>query len=159
MYTASFSEARKNLTEIADRVATDGVEYTIFKRSKPLFKIVPVRDAPAGEPVATVAKSLTRREAAERAAARADRARTPKNWADLKAAAAAEAGAPGAAASAAAAVAEEVPASDSARPRIPDGGQELFEYAMQLRARMPRNSFLSTLTPEGLKRELANRDV
>lgn len=159
MYTASFSEARRNLTEIADRVATDGVEYTIFKRSKPLFKIVPVRDEPEGEPVAPVAKSLTRREAAERAAARADRARTPKNWADLKAAAAAEAGAPGAAASAAAAVAEEVPASDSARPRIPDGGQELFEYAMQLRARMPRNSFLSTLTPEGLKRELANRDV
>ena len=75
MYTASFSEARKNLTEIADRVATDGVEYTIFKRSKPLFKIVPVRDEPAGEPVATVAKSLTRREAAERAAARADRVR------------------------------------------------------------------------------------
>ncbi len=159
MYTASFSEARKNLTEIADRVSTDGVEYTIFKRSKPLFKIVPVRDEPAGEPAATVAKSLTRREAAERAAARADRARTPKNWADLKAAAAAEAGAPGSAATAAAAVVEEVPASDSSRPRIPDGGQELFEYATQLRARMPRNSFLSTLTPEGLKRELANRDV
>ena len=78
MYTASFSEARKHLTEIADRVATDGVEYTIFKRSKPLFKIVPVRDEPAGEPAATVAKSLTRREAAERAAARADRVRTPE---------------------------------------------------------------------------------
>ena len=156
MYTASFSEARKNLTEIADRVATDGVEYTIFKRSKPLFKIVPVRDEPAGEPVATVAKSRTRREAAERAAARADPARAPKNWADLKAAAEASP----AGTTTRAAVPEE-PAAEEApsRPRIPDGGQELFEYAMQLRARMPRNTFLSTLTPEGLKRELASRDV
>lgn len=42
MLTASFSEARQNLTEIADRVANEGVEYTVFKHSKPLFKIVPV---------------------------------------------------------------------------------------------------------------------
>lgn len=159
MYTASFSEARKHLTEIADRVATDGVEYTIFKRSKPLFKIVPVRDEPAGEPAATVAKSLTRREAAERAAARADRVRTPKNWADLKAAAAAEAGAPGTAASAAAAVAEEAPASDPSHSRIPDGGQELFEYAMQLRARSSLKGKLTNFSREDMRREWEDRNV
>lgn len=62
MLTASFSEARQNLTEIADRVANDGVEYTIFKRSKPLFKIVPVT-SPAESKIVDFPKS--RLEAAE----------------------------------------------------------------------------------------------
>ena len=40
--TASFSEVRQNLTSITDRVAHDQVEVTVFKRSKPVFRIVPV---------------------------------------------------------------------------------------------------------------------
>ena len=46
MLTASFSEARRDLTEIANKVVEDGAEFTIFKRSKPLFKIVPVTETP-----------------------------------------------------------------------------------------------------------------
>ena len=45
MLTASFSEARRDLTAIAERVSRENVEFTIFKRSKPLFKIVPVAEA------------------------------------------------------------------------------------------------------------------
>ena len=46
METASFSDVRKNLTEISKHVARDCVEVTVFKRSKPLFKLVPVGNAP-----------------------------------------------------------------------------------------------------------------
>lgn len=46
METASFSDVRKNLTEISERVARDCVEVTVFKRSKPLFKLVPVGSEP-----------------------------------------------------------------------------------------------------------------
>lgn len=53
MLTTSFSDARKNLTEIADRVSQEGVEFTVFKRSKPLFKIVPVGDDVAHQPRAS----------------------------------------------------------------------------------------------------------
>lgn len=68
MLTASFSEARQNLTEMADRVAHEGVEYTVFKRSRPLFKIVPVATNPVvsdGE-----GRSLGRLESFERYADR-----------------------------------------------------------------------------------------
>lgn len=76
MLTAIFSEARQNLTEIADRMANEGVEYTIFKRSKPLFKIVPV-DASESEREATPHRSsTTRQEAARRAVERAQEGAT-----------------------------------------------------------------------------------
>lgn len=139
MLTASFSEARQNLTEIADRVANEGVEYTIFKRSKPLFKIVPV-DAPESENEAASHRvSMTRQEAARRAAERAQEGADNRETQRARAL-------------------EVLDASPRGRD-IPDSGMELFEYAMRLRERMPIRTPLSTLTPEGLKRELANRDV
>lgn len=42
MVTVAFSELRQNLTQVAERVANDGEEVVVFKRSKPLFKIVPL---------------------------------------------------------------------------------------------------------------------
>ena len=41
MLTVAFSELRQNLTQVADKVANEGEEVVVFKRSKPLFKIVP----------------------------------------------------------------------------------------------------------------------
>lgn len=137
MATASFSEARKNLTQIADRVVNEGVEYTIFKRSKPLFKIVPVtEEVPETQP-------WTRREAARRAEERAAESRN----------------------SAPASIEKEVSHSREARDShdgsraIPSGGEELFEYAMRLRSRSSLKGTLTTMTPEDLKRELADRDA
>ena len=42
MVTVAFSELRQNLTQVADKVANEGEEVVVFKRSKPLFKIVPL---------------------------------------------------------------------------------------------------------------------
>ena len=39
MVTVAFSELRQNLTQVADKVANEGEEVVVFKRSKPLFKI------------------------------------------------------------------------------------------------------------------------
>ena len=137
MATASFSETRKNLTEIADRVVNEGVEYTVFKRSKPLFKIVPVTyEAPQTRP-------WTRREAALRARERAaeGRRQIPEVFEE-------EPSSP-----------REAPDSHGGLGPIPTDRAELFEYAMRLRERMPKNTPLSTMTCEDIKRELANRDV
>lgn len=136
MPTATFSEARRNLTEIADRVASEGVEYTVFKRSKPLFKIVPVSDDKMP------ARRWTRREVALRAEGRSgDASRTARSAID-----------------------GPVGPREASDPHgglgpIPDGGTELFEYAMRLRERMPKGTPLSTMTCEDIKRELADRDV
>lgn len=43
--TASFTEVRRDLTAVTDRVMRDRVEVTVFKHNKPAFKIVPVGDA------------------------------------------------------------------------------------------------------------------
>lgn len=40
--TASFTEYRKDLTAITDLVMTKRVPVTVFKNSKPAFKIVPI---------------------------------------------------------------------------------------------------------------------
>ena len=42
MVTVAFSELRQNLTQVAEKVANEGEEVVVFKRSKPLFKIVPL---------------------------------------------------------------------------------------------------------------------
>lgn len=128
MLTVGFSDARKNLTEIADRVASEGVEYVVFKRSKPLFRIVPVIDSGAAaqaefeQVCPSVDIPRSRREVAARYTDR-EAAATPK----------------------------------SPRTEMPDGGEDLFAYAMSLRAQMPRSEFLESLTPEGLKAELGKR--
>ena len=44
--TASFSEVRKDLTAITDKVMRDRVSVTVIKHNKPAFKIVPL-DPPA----------------------------------------------------------------------------------------------------------------
>ena len=44
--TASFSEVRKDLTAITDKVMKDRVSVTVIKYNKPAFKIVPL-DPPA----------------------------------------------------------------------------------------------------------------
>ena len=145
MLTASFSEARKNLTDIAARVAEEGVEYTIFKRSKPLFKIVPV-DQP--ETHRLPCHGWSRKEAAAHAEERAR--------------AVAEVRATGCQPVAGAA---EVTLASRARRlqgflgEMPDGGEELFAYMEQLRDRMPTGTPLASMKPADLKRELANRDV
>lgn len=109
MLTMSFSMARQKLTEIADRVENEGAEYTIFKRSKPIFKIVPVAEEHLAAP-------RSRAEAARRYAGR-----------------------------------------NAKRSAIPDGGEELLEYAMQLRSRAPKSERLDTMTVEDMKRELGER--
>lgn len=111
MLTMSFSLARQRLTEIADRVENEGVEYTIFKRSKPIFKIIPIREEPFAVP-------MTRHEAAQRYAGRAVE-----------------------------------------KQAIPDGGEGLLEYAMQLREHAPKSTRLDTMTIEDMKRELRERNV
>lgn len=48
-YTASFTDARVNFTQITDLVMNERVPVTVFKRNKPAFKIVPIEsEAPAG---------------------------------------------------------------------------------------------------------------
>lgn len=113
MLTMSFSLARQKLTEIANRVENEGIEYTIFKRSKPIFKIVPVRE----ESLVT-SMPVTRRDAAQRYAER-----------------------------------------NAEKYAVPNGGEELLEYAMQLRERAPKSTRLDTMTVEDMKRELRERDV
>lgn len=39
--TASFSDVRRDLSTIADKVMTDHVQITVFRNNKPAFKIVP----------------------------------------------------------------------------------------------------------------------
>lgn len=129
MPAVSFSETRKNLTQIADHVANEGVEYTVFKRSKPLFKIVPATQA---------AIPRTRRSIARQMAG-GTHDYTDKNT-QLQT------------------VSHARGVSDAKDP-IPDGGRELFEYAMRLRERSPLKGKLTDLTPEMLKQELADRDV
>lgn len=137
MATASFSEARKNLTQIAERVVNEGVEYTIFKRSKPLFKIVPVTEE------LPETQLWTRREAARRAGERTAESRNSVSASIEKGAS---------------------PSREARDPRddsraIPNAGEELFEYAMRLRNRSSLKGTLTTITPEDLKRELADRDA
>jgi len=43
----SISEARKMLTELVDRAAYQGQEFTITRNGKPMAKIVPVAEAQA----------------------------------------------------------------------------------------------------------------
>lgn len=45
--TASFTDVRRDLTAITDKVMKDGIQVTVFKHNKPAFKIVPI------EPLAT----------------------------------------------------------------------------------------------------------
>lgn len=111
MLTMSFSMARQKLTEIADRVENEGAEYTIFKRSKPIFKIVPVAEEHLAAP-------RSRAEAARRYAGR-----------------------------------------NAKRSAIPDGGEELLEYAMQLREKVKKESRLTHMSVEDIKCELGERDV
>ena len=40
--TASFSEVRRDLTTITDKVMKDKVSITVIKHNKPAFKIVPI---------------------------------------------------------------------------------------------------------------------
>ena len=47
MVTVAFSELRQNLTQVAEKVANEGEEVVVFKRSKPLFKIVRLGQAQA----------------------------------------------------------------------------------------------------------------
>ena len=42
--TASFSDVRQNLTDITELVASEGVEVTVLKRSKPICRIVPIEE-------------------------------------------------------------------------------------------------------------------
>lgn len=47
-YTASFTDARVNFTQITDLVMKERIPVTVFKRNKPAFKIVPIEnEAPA----------------------------------------------------------------------------------------------------------------
>ena len=41
-YTASFTDARINFTQITDLVMNERVPVTVFKRNKPAFKIIPI---------------------------------------------------------------------------------------------------------------------
>lgn len=148
--TTSFSEARRNLTSIADRVANEGVEYTVFKRSKPLFKIVPVSNESADDRAGaqSVTRSLrsassaypwTRAEAAKRAYERGSREGHLSTGAEH-------------------ALSSQPPSGDQCTC-IPDGGEELLEFAMRLRAQSGLRGKMTNLTPDEVKRELADRDV
>ena len=48
-YTASFTDARINFTQLTDLVMKDRVTVTVFKRNKPAFKIVPIDNAAPAE--------------------------------------------------------------------------------------------------------------
>ncbi len=43
MLTISIKDLRKNLATVADQVLT-GKSFTVFRRSKPVFKIVPIEE-------------------------------------------------------------------------------------------------------------------
>lgn len=43
-YTASFTDARINFTQLTDLVMKEHVSVTVFKRNKPAFKIVPIEN-------------------------------------------------------------------------------------------------------------------
>lgn len=47
--TASFSDVRRDLSAIADKVMTDHVQITVFRNNRPAFKIVPVDSVPSGK--------------------------------------------------------------------------------------------------------------
>lgn len=40
--TASYTEVRRDLTAITNKVMKDRVQVTVFKHNKPAFKIVPI---------------------------------------------------------------------------------------------------------------------
>ena len=128
MLTASFSEARRDLTSIADRVCREGVEFTIFKRSKPLFKIVPFVPAESDSD----GRGSDAHDPLPAASAQDDRLwpSAPSGY-----------------------LQEEKGASDG----VPSGGQELFDYAMALRERAPQSGHLRNLTCDDMKRELGER--
>ena len=46
--TASFSDVRRDLSAIADKVMADHVQITVFRNNKPAFKIVPVDATSSG---------------------------------------------------------------------------------------------------------------
>ena len=48
-YTASFTDARTNFTQITDLVMKEKVSVTVFKRNKPAFKIVPIENEAPSE--------------------------------------------------------------------------------------------------------------
>lgn len=48
-YTASFTDARTNFTQITDLVMKEKVSVTVFKRNKPAFKIVPIENEALSE--------------------------------------------------------------------------------------------------------------
>ncbi len=48
-YTASFTDARTNFTQITDLVMKEKVLVTVFKRNKPAFKIVPIENEAPSE--------------------------------------------------------------------------------------------------------------
>lgn len=126
--TVSFSEARQNLTAISERVAREGVEVTVFKRSKPLFKIVPVEQQ-------GTEGGWNRQEAARRAAQRGQEPGVPT------------------------AHEERMRAVRSHLSDIPDGGEELLAYALELRKRTALRGTLTDLTGDDVKREWEERDV
>lgn len=128
MLTASFSEARRDLTSIADRVCREGVEFTIFKRSKPLFKIVPFVPGDSGSDD----RGPNAHNPLSAASAQDDRLWPPAPSGSFQ---------------------EEEGASDG----VPSGGQELFDYAMALRERAPQSEHLRDLTCDDMKRELGER--
>lgn len=43
-YTASFTDARTNFTQLTDLIMKEHVSVTVFKRNKPAFKIVPIEN-------------------------------------------------------------------------------------------------------------------
>ena len=43
-YTASFTDARTNFTQLTDLVMKEHVSVTVFKRNKLAFKIVPIEN-------------------------------------------------------------------------------------------------------------------
>ncbi len=43
-YTASFTDARTNFTQLTDLVMNERVSVTVFKHNKPAFKIVPLEN-------------------------------------------------------------------------------------------------------------------
>ena len=48
-YTASFTDARTNFTQITDLVMKEKVSVTVFKSNKPAFKIVPIENEAPSE--------------------------------------------------------------------------------------------------------------
>lgn len=56
--TASFSDVRRDLSTIADRVMTDHIQVTVFRNNKPAFKIVPIDEPIADKGYLTLADAV-----------------------------------------------------------------------------------------------------